>query len=88
MNPAQVILVWLLRFYRAAISPLLTAAFGSSGLGCRFTPTCSSYAMEAIRAHGAWRGGWLAARRLARCHPWGGCGCDPVPPKFNVEVSR
>ena len=49
------------------------------GSGCRFNPTCSAYAAQALRRHGARRGGWLALRRLARCHPWGGCGEDPVP---------
>ena len=88
MNPAQALLILLLRGYRALISPLLTAIGGSVGLGCRFTPTCSVYAIEAIRAHGALRGCLLSARRLGRCHPWGGCGCDPVPPKLNLEVSR
>jgi putative membrane protein insertion efficiency factor len=47
--------------------------------GCRYLPTCSEYAIEAISVHGAWRGGWLATRRLARCNPWGGHGVDPVP---------
>lgn len=46
---------------------------------CRFAPSCSAYAIEAVRAHGPARGGWLALRRVARCHPWGGCGHDPVP---------
>lgn len=46
---------------------------------CRYWPTCSQYAIEAIEARGAWRGGWLATRRVARCHPWGGHGVDPVP---------
>ena len=46
---------------------------------CRFTPSCSTYAIEALQAHGALRGSWLATRRLARCHPWGGHGYDPVP---------
>ena len=47
--------------------------------GCRFLPSCSQYALEAIGAHGAWRGTGLALRRLSRCHPWGGHGVDPVP---------
>ena len=47
--------------------------------GCRFTPTCSQYALEALRKYGPLKGGWLALRRLARCHPWGGSGYDPVP---------
>ena len=62
-----------IRFYQLFISPVLHPA-------CRFYPTCSAYALEAIRTHGVLRGGWLALRRLARCHPWGGSGYDPVPP--------
>ena len=58
--------------YRAAISPLLPPS-------CRFTPTCSAYALEALRRHGALKGTWLTPTRLARCHPWGGSGYDPVP---------
>jgi putative membrane protein insertion efficiency factor len=61
--------VWL---YSKAISPLI-------GAHCRFQPTCSAYAREALCTHGAFRGGWLTLRRLARCHPWGGAGYDPVP---------
>ncbi|HRW36336.1 MAG: membrane protein insertion efficiency factor YidD [Acidimicrobiales bacterium] len=52
---------------------------------CRFTPTCSSYALEAIERHGAARGSWLALRRLGRCHPWGGHGWDPVPERRSVD---
>ncbi len=65
-------LVGLVRLYRVAISPWL-------GSNCRFQPTCSAYAIEALQRHGVFRGGWLAVRRIARCHPWGGCGYDPVP---------
>ncbi|MCD7973877.1 MAG: membrane protein insertion efficiency factor YidD [Candidatus Azobacteroides sp.] len=59
-------------FYRYAISPLKPAT-------CRFVPTCSQYAVEAIKKHGPLKGSWLAMRRLIRCHPWGGSGYDPVP---------
>lgn len=62
----------LIRFYRRGISPLLPPS-------CRYEPTCSAYADEAIRRYGFARGAWLAARRLARCHPFGGKGFDPVP---------
>ena len=65
-------LIGLVKFYRFAISPWL-------GGNCRFQPTCSEYAIEALQAHGALRGGWLAAKRIGRCHPWGGSGYDPVP---------
>lgn len=66
-------LVGLIRLYRAALSPLLPPS-------CRYAPTCSRYAEEAVRRFGPWRGGWLALRRLLRCHPFGGRGWDPVPP--------
>lgn len=65
-------LLMLIGFYRRAISPMIPAS-------CRYTPTCSAYAEEAVRRHGAGRGSWLATRRLLRCHPWGGSGYDPVP---------
>ena len=65
-------LLLLVAIYRFAISPLL-------GANCRFSPTCSAYAIEALRQHGAFRGSAMAARRIARCHPWGGSGYDPVP---------
>lgn len=65
-------LIALVRLYRVAISPWL-------GMNCRFQPTCSSYAIEALQAHGALKGGWLALKRIGRCHPWGGSGYDPVP---------
>ena len=62
----------LIRAYRYAVSPML-------GRNCRFHPSCSEYAEEAICRHGALRGGWLAARRMACCHPWHPGGYDPVP---------
>ena len=61
--------VWV---YRKALSPLV-------GANCRFQPTCSAYAEEALRVHGGIRGGWLVLKRIGRCHPWGGSGYDPVP---------
>ncbi len=68
--------VWLLclpiLFYRACISPLTPPS-------CRFTPTCSQYALQAIRRHGPFKGTWLAVKRICRCNPWGGSGYDPVP---------
>ena len=66
------LLVWPIRFYQVAISPHFPAA-------CRYTPTCSQYAIEALRKYGLLKGLWLAARRILRCHPWGGHGYDPVP---------
>lgn len=67
-----------MRVYRWCISPAKTFLFGPLGQ-CRFTPSCSAYALEAIARHGALAGSWLALKRIGRCHPWGGCGEDPVP---------
>ncbi|MEO6036404.1 MAG: membrane protein insertion efficiency factor YidD [Verrucomicrobiota bacterium] len=78
MNAGQSILISLVRLYRLALSPALAFLFGPLA-GCRYTPTCSQYAMDAIRVHGSMRGGWLSLKRVFRCHPWGGCGHDPVP---------
>jgi putative membrane protein insertion efficiency factor len=66
------ILIGAVRFYQLAISPWTPAS-------CRFTPSCSAYAIGALEEHGALRGTWLALRRIGRCHPWGGFGYDPVP---------
>jgi hypothetical protein len=74
---AQAVLIGLLLVYRYAVSPVLHML--APGGGCRFTPSCSEYAMEAVRRHGPLGGAWLAARRVVRCHPWGGHGYDPVP---------
>ena len=65
-------LILLVRFYQVCLSPLKPPS-------CRFTPTCSQYAIEALRKHGPIKGLYLTARRLLRCHPWGGSGYDPVP---------
>lgn len=70
----KTLLTWLLRGYQLLLSPTL-------GPRCRFYPSCSNYAIEALRVHGAARGSWLAARRVGRCHPWNAGGLDPVPPK-------
>jgi uncharacterized protein len=80
VNAPQHILVLGLRVYRLVISPAKAFLFGPLG-HCRFDPSCSAYALEAIIEHGALRGSWLALRRIARCHPWGGCGHDPVLPR-------
>ncbi len=69
----SIIFLILIRSYQLFLSPVL-------GANCRYAPTCSGYAQEAIRQHGPFRGGWLALRRIGRCHPWGGSGYDPVPP--------
>lgn len=74
------LLLALVRFYQIAISRPLHILAGP-GSGCRFTPTCSQYFIEAVQLHGAWKGGLLGLRRLLRCHPWGPTGYDPVPPK-------
>jgi len=71
MNPVTRVLRAFVRIYQ-----YLAVGRVSS---CRFTPSCSTYAIEALEQHGALRGGWLSLRRLARCHPWGGFGYDPVP---------
>ncbi len=70
-------MVALLRFYREGISPLRPAC-------CRYTPSCSAYAVEAIETYGPARGGWLALRRLLRCHPFHAGGHDPVPPRVEA----
>ena len=64
--------VFLIRFYQRGISPLFPAS-------CRFQPTCSHYALEALQKHGLFKGGKLALKRISKCHPWGGSGHDPVP---------
>ncbi len=71
-NPVTQLLIYPIRLYQRYISPMLPPA-------CRFTPTCSQYAVEALQKHGPVKGLYLAVRRILRCHPWGGSGYDPVP---------
>lgn len=68
----QDLFVLIIRFYQRVISPYTMPS-------CRYTPTCSEYAVTALRKHGPIKGGWMAAKRIARCNPWGGHGYDPVP---------
>lgn len=67
-------IIFLVKIYQWIISPILPQS-------CRFTPTCSTYMIEAIKIWGPLKGTWLGLRRISRCHPWGGCGHDPVPEK-------
>ena len=73
-DPVRALLIALLRSYRLLISPLY-------GQVCRYHPSCSAYALDAVREHGSIRGSWLTLRRLGRCHPWAAGGYDPVPPR-------
>jgi hypothetical protein len=74
------LLIVALKAYRRVISPLY-------GDVCRYYPSCSAYALEAVEAHGAARGSWLAVRRVGRCHPWAAGGVDPVPEEFSWRHS-
>jgi len=78
MNPLRLAAIGLIRFYQYFISPFWPGV-------CRYGPSCSEYGREAIERHGLLRGGWLTARRLLRCHPWGGSGYDPVPASRHHE---
>lgn len=80
-SPAARLILIAIRGYRLTLSSLL-------GRQCRFAPTCSEYAADAVREHGALRGSWLGLKRIGRCHPWGGSGYDPVPPRRPMEPSR
>jgi putative membrane protein insertion efficiency factor len=80
LNPVKAILIFAIRIYRWTISPAQVFFFGPTG-GCRFTPTCSHYAIEAIHSRGVLTGSVLAAKRICRCHPWGDGGHEPVSPK-------
>ncbi|MGB0774501.1 MAG: membrane protein insertion efficiency factor YidD [Akkermansiaceae bacterium] len=69
-----------IRFYQRFLNPILKA-IGGPNCGCRFSPTCSNYFLQAVKLHGPFRGSWLGTCRIFRCHPWGGHGDDPVPKK-------
>lgn len=73
--------ILLVKIYQAVISPLLPAS-------CRYTPTCSVYAIKALEIHGPFKGGWMALKRISSCHPWGGHGYDPVPENKNKESNK
>jgi len=77
---ARQLIVLPIRFYQYCISPLFPAA-------CRFYPSCSNYALQAILCHGIARGGWLGLRRLVRCHPWSPGGYEPVPPAHSPRLA-
>lgn len=72
------ILIAIVKFYKSFISPLTPAT-------CRYTPSCSTYTLEAIRVHGPFKGFWLGLKRISSCHPWGGSGYDPVPGKSDAK---
>ena len=80
-SPAARLILGAILVYRYSLSAVL-------GRQCRFAPTCSEYAADAVRSHGALRGGWLGLKRIGRCHPWGGSGYDPVPPRRPMEPPR
>lgn len=80
MNLAKNLLIGAVRVYQWTLSPILP-------MSCRYQPSCSHYACEALHRHGALRGGWLTVRRIARCHPWGGDGYDPVPEHLDPLLS-
>jgi len=73
-----------IRFYQKFINPILHFVGGPYS-GCRFTPSCSNYCLEAVERHGVVKGLFYGTRRICRCHPWGGCGEDPVPPKKEIK---
>jgi uncharacterized protein len=75
----------LIRFYQRILSPMLKFSAGPAA-GCRYTPTCSHYFLQAVETHGPLTGAWYGVCRIFRCHPWGGCGYDPVPQASSVKI--
>lgn len=80
-NPLQFLLILLVKFYQKFISPFFPGV-------CRYRPTCSQYMIEALRLHGVCKGLYLGLKRILRCHPWGGKGHDPVPPKTTSKQDK
>lgn len=78
---AEQVLILLVRFYQVSISPFL-------GPSCRYSPTCSTYTIQAIKEWGPIKGSWLAVKRISSCHPWGGHGYDPVPKRKNPPNNK
>ncbi|MDA0655149.1 MAG: membrane protein insertion efficiency factor YidD [Proteobacteria bacterium] len=78
MNIIGKVMQGCIRAYQLCLAPIF-------GTGCRFHPSCSSYAMDAIECHGPLKGAWLGFRRILRCNPWGGAGYDPVPPNAQAR---
>lgn len=77
----KTLLILLIKFYQKFLSPLCPGV-------CRYTPTCSQYMIEAVMTHGIFKGIWLGTKRILRCHPWGGSGYDPVPPKERKSTDK
>jgi putative membrane protein insertion efficiency factor len=75
---------WVIRFYQRILNPMLKFTAGPAA-GCRYTPSCSNYFLQAVEIHGPFRGSWHGICRIFRCHPWGGSGYDPVPPGKDAE---
>ncbi len=74
----------VIRVYQRILNPMLKAISGPA-MGCRYEPTCSNYFLQAVETHGPLRGSWYGICRIFRCHPWGGCGYDPVPSLRGAE---
>ncbi len=77
----------VIRFYQRILNPMLKYTAGP-GVGCRFSPSCSNYFLQAVELHGPFRGSWHGICRIFRCHPWGGSGYDPVPPAGDAREGK
>ena len=77
----------VIRFYQRILGPMMKFSAGPAA-GCRYTPSCSNYFLQAVEAHGPFRGSWFGICRIFRCHPWGGCGYDPVPSPGATESAK